>query len=77
VNVVSPEPSSSQSFEPLLLGHVRPTGWLRRQLEIRRAVLAISTVLARHRRQLWIGGQAEGWAWPYWLGGVAAGLLAG
>jgi len=51
VNVVSLNPSSSQSFEPLL-GQVRPTGWLRRQLEIQAGGLAaISTVLARHRRQ--------------------------
>jgi len=59
-------------FEPLLLGQVRPTGWLRRQLKIR-AVLAgiISTSSGPTSPQRWIGGQAEGWErGPYWLDGV-------
>jgi len=62
-----------KSFCPLPLGHIRPTGWLRNQLQIQ------ADGLSGHLDEFWpdvadsgwIGGGAEGWErGPYWLDGI-------
>lgn len=64
---------SANTFEPLPLGSVRPTGWLLRQLQIQ------ADGLSGHLDEFWpdvadsgwIGGHAEGWERaPYWLDGL-------
>ena len=50
----------------------RPTGWLKRQLEIQAAGLAgnLDKVWPDVRDSAWIGGTADGWERvPYWLDG--------
>jgi hypothetical protein len=62
------------ALQPLPLGSIRPTGWLRRQLVIQ------ANGLSGHLHEFWpdiaqsgwIGGAAEGWERaPYWLDGLA------
>lgn len=51
---------------------LRPSGWLRRQLEIQAAGLSgnLDKVWRDVRDSAWIGGDAEGWERvPYWLDG--------
>lgn len=51
---------------------IKPTGWLRRQLEIQAAGLAgnLDLVWPDVRDSAWIGGNKEGWERvPYWLDG--------
>ena len=56
----------------LLYREIRPTGWLRRQLEIQAEGLSgnLDKVWRDVRDSAWIGGDAEGWERvPYWLDG--------
>ena len=51
---------------------LRPSGWLRRQLEIQATGLCgnLDKVWPDVRDSAWIGGSAEGWERvPYWLDG--------
>ena len=51
---------------------LKPSGWLKRQLEIQAAGLAgnLDRVWPDVRDSMWIGGGCEGWERvPYWLGG--------
>lgn len=62
-----------RAFEPLPLGSVKPTGWLRNQLQIQ--AKGLSGSLDLHwpdlKQSAWVGGRAEGWERaPYWLDGV-------
>lgn len=53
-------------------GEIKPTGWLRRQLEIQAAGLSgnLDKVWPDVRDSAWIGGSREGWERvPYWLDG--------
>ncbi len=59
--------------QPLPLGALTPTGWLRRQLEIQAAGLTghLDEIWPDVRDSGWIGGDAEGWErGPYWLDGL-------
>jgi len=61
------------ALRPLPLGTVRPTGWLRRQLQIQRDGLSghLDEFWPDVAASGWIGGDAEGWErGPYWLDGV-------
>jgi hypothetical protein len=63
----------ANALEPLPLGRIKPTGWLKRQLEIQAA--GLSGVLDEFwpdvKDSAWIGGKAEGWERvPYWLDGL-------
>ena len=52
--------------------HIKPQGWLRRQLEIQARGLSgnLDLVWRDVRDSAWIGGDAEGWERvPYWLDG--------
>lgn len=52
---------------------IRPTGWLRRQLEIQAAGLTsrLAEFWPDIRDSAWIGGKADGWERvPYWLDGL-------
>lgn len=52
--------------------HIKPQGWLRRQLEIQAKGLSgnLDLVWRDVRDSAWIGGDAEGWERvPYWLDG--------
>lgn len=58
-----------KNFKP---AQYRPTGWMRRQLEIEAAGLAgnLDKIWPDIRDSAWIGGAAEGWERvPYWLDG--------
>lgn len=58
-----------QSFTP---AELKPTGWLRRQLEIQAQGLSgnLDKVWGDVRDSKWIGGNCEGWERvPYWLDG--------
>ena len=67
-------PLAPNAFDPLPLGSVRPTGWLRRQLEIQ------ATGLGGHLDETWadvgsnsgwLGGSGESWErGPYFLDGL-------
>ena len=60
-------------YEPLPLGTVKPTGWLRRQLEIQRDGLSghLAEFWPDVAQSAWIGGDAAGWErGPYWLDGA-------
>lgn len=60
-------------FDPLPLGMVRPTGWLRDQLQVQAAGLAghLDEFWPSVADSRWIGGQSEGWERaPYWLDGL-------
>ena len=61
------------ALQPLPLGAIRPTGWLRRQLEIQRDGLSghLDEFWPDVANSGWIGGSAEGWErGPYWLDGA-------
>lgn len=58
--------------EPLPLGAIKPSGWLRRQLEIQAGGLGghLDEFWPDVKDSSWIGGKAEGWErGPYWLDG--------
>ena len=61
------------SFRPLPLGQVKPSGWLREQLETQAAGLSghLDEFWPDIKNSAWIGGNAEGWERvPYWLDGI-------
>lgn len=61
------------ALHPLALGAIRPTGWLRQQLQIQANGLSghLDEFWPDVARSAWIGGDAEGWErGPYWLDGV-------
>ncbi len=63
---------AKQKREFLTTREVKPTGWLRRQLEIQAAGLSgnLDKVWPDVRDSRWIGGDREGWERvPYWLDG--------
>lgn len=60
------------TFNPLPLGHVRPTGWLLAQLRLQADGLSgyLDEIWPDVADSAWIGGAAEGWErGPYWLDG--------
>src|SRR5512146_2336766 len=60
-------------FEPLPLGSIRASGWLRDQLRIQADGLSghLDEFWPDVAESGWIGGSAEGWErGPYWLDGV-------
>jgi hypothetical protein len=60
-------------FEPLPLGSVRPSGWLRDQLKIQAEGLSghLDEFWPDIKDSAWFGGKAEGWERvPYWLDGL-------
>jgi uncharacterized protein len=60
-------------FTPLPLGQIKPTGWLRQQLQIQADGLsgALDQFWPDIQDSSWFGGSAEGWERaPYWLDGV-------
>ena len=62
-----------RAFDPLPLGQVTPTGWLRRQLQIQADGLHghLDEFWRDVAESRWIGGDAEGWErGPYWLDGM-------
>ena len=61
------------AFQPLPLGSIQPTGWLRSQLRIQADGLSghLDEFWPDVAESGWIGGAAEGWErGPYWLDGV-------
>ncbi|MBV8130200.1 MAG: glycoside hydrolase family 127 protein [Planctomycetaceae bacterium] len=61
------------SFRPLALGQVKPSGWLREQLETQAAGLSghLDEFWPDMKNSAWIGGNAESWERvPYWLDGI-------
>jgi DUF1680 family protein len=64
---------NSPAFRPLPLGHIRPLGWLARQLRIQADGISghLDEFWPDVRDSRWLGGTAEGWERvPYWLDGV-------
>ena len=62
-----------RAFEPLVLGEIRPTGWLLDQLRIQANGLSghLDEFWPDIAESGWIGGDAEGWERaPYWLDGL-------
>lgn len=62
-----------RACDPLPLGQAKPTGWLRRQLEIQANGLCghLDEFWPDVAQSRWIGGEAEGWErGPYWLDGI-------
>ncbi len=60
-------------FRPLPVGQIRPSGWLRRQLQIQADGLTghLDEFWPDVARSQWFGGDAEGWERaPYWLDGA-------
>src|SRR5271155_1592866 len=63
----------ANTFEPLPLGSIKPSGWLKNQLEIQAAGLGghLDEFWPDIKESAWFGGKAEGWERvPYWLDGV-------
>ena len=61
------------AFQPLTLGRIRPTGWLRAQLRIQANGLSghLDEFWPDIKDSAWLGGKAEGWERaPYWLDGI-------
>ncbi len=61
------------TFAELPLGAIKPTGWLRNQLEIQARGLGghLDEFWPDIKDSAWIGGKAEGWErTPYWLDGA-------
>ncbi|WP_337175499.1 beta-L-arabinofuranosidase domain-containing protein [Paludisphaera sp.] len=61
------------ALEPLPVGAIRPTGWLKVQLETQAKGLggSLDEYWPDIKDSAWIGGQAEGWERvPYWLDGI-------
>ncbi len=60
-------------FEPLPLGSIKPTGWLKDQLRIQADGLGghVDEFWPDIKDSAWFGGKAEGWERvPYWLDGL-------
>ncbi len=60
-------------FEPLPLGSIKPTGWLKDQLRIQADGLGghLDEFWPDIKESAWFGGEAEGWERvPYWLDGL-------
>ena len=58
---------------PLALGQIKPTGWLKQQLQIQADGLSghLDNFWPDVKDSSWFGGKAEGWERaPYWLDGV-------
>jgi len=67
------KPLAEPAFTPLPLGHVRPTGWLKRQLRVQADGITghIDEFWPDIKDSGWFGGKAEGWERaPYWLDGL-------
>ena len=63
----------ANTFEPLPLGSIKPSGWLKDQLGIQAAGLGghLDEFWPDIKDSAWFGGKAEGWERvPYWLDGV-------
>lgn len=61
------------ALEPLPVGAIRPTGWLKVQLETQAKGLggSLDEYWPDIKDSAWIGGKAEGWERvPYWLDGI-------
>jgi len=61
------------AFEPLPLGSIKPTGWLKDQLRIQADGLSghLDEFWPDIKDSAWFGGKAEGWERvPYWLDGL-------
>ncbi len=61
------------ALEPLSLGTIRPTGWLKDQLRIQAEGLSghLDEFWPDIKNSAWFGGTAEGWERvPYWLDGL-------
>jgi len=61
------------ALEPLPLGEIKPTGWLKTQLRIQADGLTghLDEFWPDIKDSGWIGGAAEGWErGPYWLDGA-------
>jgi len=74
---IAAAPPTEKLAEPALqtlpLTSIRPTGWLRRQLEIQAAGMTghLQEFWPDVKESGWIGGKAEGWErMPYWLDGA-------
>ncbi len=60
-------------FKPLPMKNIRPTGWLKHQLEVQLAGLSgnLDLIWADLHSSRWLGGDQEGWErLPYWLDGA-------
>jgi hypothetical protein len=60
-------------MQPLPLGTIKPTGWLRNQLQIQADSLSghLDEFWPDIKNSAWFGGDADGWERaPYWLDGV-------
>jgi DUF1680 family protein len=60
------------AFQPLLLGQIKPAGWLLNQLRIQAKGLGghLDEFWPDVKDSAWVGGKAEGWErGPYWLDG--------
>ncbi len=60
-------------FEPLPLGTIQPSGWLKEQLRIQADGLGghLDEFWPDIKQSAWFGGKAEGWERvPYWLDGL-------
>jgi uncharacterized protein len=63
----------ANTLESLPLGSIKPSGWLKNQLEIQAAGLGghLDEFWPDIKESAWFGGKAEGWERvPYWLDGV-------
>jgi DUF1680 family protein len=63
----------NNTFEPLPLGRIHPTGWLLNQLHIQANGLSghLDEIWPDIADSAWIGGSGEGWERaPYWLDGL-------
>src|SRR5512138_567823 len=67
------DPLIPLSLTPLPLGAIRPSGWLKRQLQIQADGLSghLDEVWPDIGDSRWFGGTTEGWERaPYWLDGL-------
>jgi hypothetical protein len=61
------------AFEPLPLGAIKPSGWLKEQLRVQAAGLSghLDEFWPDIKDSAWFGGKAEGWERvPYWIDGL-------
>ncbi|UPK71360.1 beta-L-arabinofuranosidase domain-containing protein [Chitinophaga filiformis] len=74
IKQVSPGAYTPPAYEALPLGSVKPTGWLKRQLQIMRngATGHLDETYAKVKNDNgWLGGRGDGWEeTPYWLDGA-------